>query len=445
MQKRQAATPRGLERRVRDLNLVQVSDPRIAASVDYPLPTILTALIAGMVSKAGSLRDTEKRTEQIATKHESWLGVQGRIPDNTLGAVLPRLDREELIGRLHDAVKAEHRRENLTPTTLHKGTVAIDGKNTATLHWHDLCRVLELDKATAKPEEVKAWLSEIFPAAQLCIPEEGEPYALVRVHNVTLISSDAAVCVHQHPIPASTNEIGAMPDLLHTLHEAYGHTALFQRVTMDAGNTSLTVASQIVGYGWYYFGQIKANNGDPHAEAQRVLGQLSYAQAETTYGDQQNGKVITYYVWRRDLLNSGWLKWTHARQLIRVQRVAEDPETGELRIGNRYYVSSETPQELSAMSCLKISRAHWRVENETHWTADVELMEDRRRHAWSRHPHGTLVVAILRMMAQNILAIARQLSRLAHTRDKPSWRDVAQHFLLVLCDSILQTEAFDGA
>ena len=430
---------------MRDLNLEQVSDPRIAASVDYPLPTILTALIVSMVSKAGSLRDTEKRTEQIAAKHKSWLGVQGRIPDNTLGAVLPRLDHEELIGRLHDAVKAEHRRGNLTPTTLHKGTVAIDGKNTATLHWHDLCRVLELDKATAKPEAVKTWLSETFPAAQLCIPEEGEPYALVRVHNVTLISSDAAVCVHQRPIPASTNEIGAMPELLHTLYETYGHTTLFQRITTDAGNTSLTVASQIVGYGWHYFGQIKSNNGDPHAEAQRVLSQLGKDQAEATYGDKQNGKVVTYYVWRRDLLNSGWLKWTHARQLIRVQRVVEDPETGEQRIGNRYYVSSETPQKLSATSCLKISRAHWRVENETHWTADVELMEDRRRHAWSRHPHGTLVVAILRMMAQNILAIARQLSRLAHTRDKPSWRDVAQHFLLVLCDSILQTEAFDGA
>ncbi len=51
MQQRQAATPRGLERRVRDLHLERVSDPRVTASVDYPVPTILTAMIAGMVSK----------------------------------------------------------------------------------------------------------------------------------------------------------------------------------------------------------------------------------------------------------------------------------------------------------------------------------------------------------------------------------------------------------
>lgn len=445
MQKRQAATPRGLERRVKDLNLKQLNDPRVAASVGYPLPTILTALIAGMVSKAGSLRDTEKRTDQIAAKQGPWLGLQGRIPDNTLGAVLPRVDREELIGRLHDAVKAEQRRGNLKPTVLKQGTVAIDGKHTATLHWHDLCRVLELDKATATPEEVKNLLGKAFPAAQLHLPDDGQPYALVRVHNVTLISSDAAVCVHQRAIPASTNEIGALPELLHTLDAAYGHTALFGRVTTDAGNTSLEAAGQIIGYGWQYFSQIKANNGDPHAEAERVLGLLSDDRATATYGDKQQGKVVTYSVWRRDLLGSGWLKWTHARQLIRVKRVVEDPETGEQRIGNRYYVSSETPQELSAMTCLKISRMHWPVENETHWTADVELIEDRRRHAWSRHPHGLLIVAILRMIAQNILAVARQLSRLGHTRERPSWRDVAQHFLLVLCDSIRQTEAFDGA
>ena len=83
------------------------------------------------------------------------------------------------------------------------------------------------------------------------------------------------------------------------------------------------------------------------------------------------------------------------------------------------------------------------LENETHWTFDTELQEDRRRLAWSRHPHGVLAVSVLRMMALCILAVARRLSWMVHTRETPSWTQVAEHFLLQLCDSILETEAFD--
>ena len=47
------------------------------------------------------------------------------------------------------------------------------------------------------------------------------------------------------------------------------------------------------------------------------------------------------------------------------------------------------------------------------------------------------------MIALAILAVARRLSRFGHTCETPSWAQVAEHFLLQLCGSILQTEAFD--
>ena len=47
-------------------------------------------------------------------------------------------------------------------------------------------------------------------------------------------------------------------------------------------------------------------------------------------------------------------------------------------------------------------------------------------------------------MALAILAVARRLSRFGHTDETPSWTQVAEHFLLQLCGSILQTEAFDA-
>ena len=67
-----------------------------------------------------------------------------------------------------------------------------------------------------------------------------------RSRTVTLISSDAAVCMHQHPIAAQTNEVGSMPALVEQLHRIYGRSALFRMVTTDAGNTSCEAAGCII-------------------------------------------------------------------------------------------------------------------------------------------------------------------------------------------------------
>jgi len=443
--RRQGATQKGLERRLRDLHLEKVGDPRVASQVTYPLRTLLTALVAAMTTCAGSLRKVEERTGQMAKRLGTWMGLNGRIADNTFGKVLPRLRLSDLVERLHSMVKAEHRRGSLEPTVLPVGTVAIDGKNVATLHWLDLCRVLKLEPTEASPEQVKARLAEQFPAVQFCEPKQGKPYALARVHTVTLLSSEAALCIHQRPTLGHTNEVGSMPELLGELHAAYGRTGIISRVTTDAGNTSLKVATQIHDkYRWDYFLQIKSGHGELYDEAVRALGVKTARQADASLVDHQNGQVVTYRLWQHDLTEQGWLGWTHARQLVRVERTVEDPRTGDKKVGNRFYVGNRTPTELRARPCLKISRAHWRCENETHWTTDTQLCEDRRRLAWSRHPNGVFVVSVLRMMALGILAVARKLSRYGYSLETPSWQQVAEHFLLVLCDSILDTEAFDA-
>jgi len=262
---------------------------------------------------------------------------------------VPKLNFASVLPCLHRLVKAEHRRGNLKPSRQKVGTVAKGGKNIGTLHWQDLCRVLGLDAQAASAAQV----------------------------TVTLVSSEAAPCIHLRPIAGITNEIGSMPELLDELHAVYSHTHLFGRITTDAGNTSLCAMTRSIEH--------------------------------------------------------GWLQWTHARQLLRIERVVEDPATAKKTIGNRYYVSSETPEELSPDAALKISRAHFRCENETHWTADAQMQEDRRRLAWSRHQNGLLIVTVLRMIAIAILAVARRLSRMDHSRETPSWRQVAEHFLLELC------------
>jgi len=440
--KRQAATPKGIQRRIQDLELGRVRDPRQKAKVKYRLSALLAALVASMATMARSLREVEDRSEQIAHKRDLWLGISHRIADNTFGKVLPRLSFKALVKRLHAAVKAEKRRGNLEPIRLPIRTAAIDGKNVATLRWYDLCRVLDLDPSKTTPKQVKRRLEKEYPNLQFCNPRDGRPYALARVHTVTLISSAAGCCIHQRPIEGATNEIGAMPAVLKELRSAYGRTGLVEMLTTDAGNTSLGVATRIVDeLRWHYFCQIKSEHGEVYREAERALGRRRAPAFE--YADNQNGYTVTYRVWCYDLGDDGWLSWTHGRQLVRVQRVAEHPTTGAKTVGNRYYVTSKTPEELKPEHALAVSRGHWRCEEETHWTADAMLREDRRQLAWSRHPNGVFVVSLLRMMALNILAVARKLSRIGDREEAPTWHQVALHFLLVLCEPTLCTKAFD--
>jgi len=182
---------------------------------------------------------------------------------------------------------------------------------------------------------------------------------------VTLISSKAAQCVHQRPIPGCTNEIGAMPQVLDELKSVYGHSSLIGMVTTDAGNTSQAVAQKIVEEcKWAYFCQIKSDHGEIYREATRALQHRQAREADANGGEKRDGNDVTYHVWRHDLEGEGWLGWTSARQLVRVERTVVNRETGEVEsVGNRYYVTSKAPTELAPDGCLTISRGHWRCEN----------------------------------------------------------------------------------
>ena len=51
-----------MQRRIQDLALGRVRDPRQAAKVKYRLSALLSALVAGMVTMARSLREVEDRS-----------------------------------------------------------------------------------------------------------------------------------------------------------------------------------------------------------------------------------------------------------------------------------------------------------------------------------------------------------------------------------------------
>jgi len=63
--------------------------------------------------------------------------------------------------------------------------------------------------------------------------------------------------------------------------------------------------------------------------------------------------------------------------------------------------------------------------------------------AWARRTKITSNRRCWPRRALSILPVARKLSRHGYSAETPTWGQVAEHFLLDLCGSILETKAFD--
>jgi hypothetical protein len=453
--RRQAATSKGTLRRVADARLDLVFDPREQKRVVFPLGSVLQLIVAGIASGANSLRAIETRSEQLGCGERGVWGLPDeRIADNTMGSLLRIASSNQLRSALHRQVKAEHRRGRLEPTRFADDlrVAAIDGKVLSTLWWRDLVdatrAVLRSSTGAARleadfvptPAEVRAVFATQFPHVQLMAHDDGTLYGLVRTHRTTLVSSEAAVCLDVRPIPAVTNEIGAMGAAVEDLRRHYGHTSMIDVITADAGNTSLAVANTILDNGWDYFLCIKSPHGAVYEEAERLLGgPTSKAQVHRT-ASRRDGVLVVHEV-RQIALPNGYLGWTHARQLVRIVRKTTDKD-GQTTQGERYYVSSFTCRGVPPQEALKLCRHHWRSENDGHWTSDTILGEDARRTVGSRHPDGLLAYAVLRMIAQNILAALRATS-LTGDDTRPSWATVCEHILKTVFPHSIESSVYD--
>lgn len=445
--RRKAATPKGFFRRLEDACFSRVNDPRAARRIKYPLVPILNLAVLAQCTLARSTRAVERRAAQLSAEVKSAIELTGHISDNAFGLVLARLEPNDLRHALRAQVKAELARKNLRPTHLPWNTVAIDGKHVATLGEKQLrslvSRDTSLDGDALCIQGLRPLLHSRFPEVQLQDQKEAGLCGLIRVQRATLISSAAAVVMDQQPIRGDTNEMGTIQQTLHSLFKHYQRTNLLELVTMDAGNTSREVAALITRKGADYLLALKAGQGHIFAHARQWLGARQGREADYSFREDYNGQTVYYSVWRH-CLEGGHPDYPSARQLIRVERVAATD--GEATVGERYFVGSMSAQKMSAKDALGVARAHWRCENEGHWTADAIWEEDARRTPWTTHPSGVLSVGLLRTMAINIMAVLRALSRIEYAQkaQRPPWKAVIEHALLALCDTVLDTTAFDA-
>jgi predicted transposase YbfD/YdcC len=195
-----------------------------------------------------------------------------------------------------------------------------------------------------------------------------------------------------------------------------------------------------------YFGAIKQGaQGRLYDRAEAWLGDRNVDEADQAHIETRNGETLVYRIWTTKIAE-GTLGGDGARQLIRIQRTAIDNATEEVSVGERYFVSSEAPSELDPLEAYRVARAHWRCENEGHWTADAIWGEDARRTPWTKHPTGIINVGILRAIAINILALLRSMSRLRKGDQlvTPGWKQVIEHAFQALLTPALETGDFDA-
>lgn len=110
----------------------------------------------------------------------------------------------------------------------------------------------------------------------------------------------------------------------------------------------------------------------------------------------------------------------HVQQATRVTRTVTDKKTGEVKTGERIFLSSIPwePGRKAHQRIGRLVRLHWTVENNIHWVRDGVWKEDTCR---SRCPNAACALALLRTA---LLAPIRASGRTSLT---PALEDFAEN------------------
>jgi hypothetical protein len=392
-----------------------VTDPRDRRGIRWPLRVLLQTALLGMLTACRTLRDVEALTDEM--KGTGRALVPRRVPDSTLYDLFPRLDVEQMREQVRRQAHQMWRAKSLEPWGLPCGVLSFDGKQIGALP-HD-----------AAGGAQKAHRSH-----------DGSPYWLSRVSRAVLTSAASRPCLDQQSVPADTNEMGMFGDFFDT--QVQHHGALFEIATGDAGMTSLDNASRVHAADKGYVLALKENQPELRAEAERLLVPLTAQEplAQTPW-ERVNGKWVRRLLYRT-LEMEGYWGWSHLKQVWLVRQETRShlerqttPRPGSQAVPlsivheDRYFLSNLTQGRLKPQQILTVVRGHWGIENDCFWSLDMQLHEDEA--PWCTQGRALEVLGVLRLMAYNLL----QLARKRHLRQRrldgglgepPAWRRVLE-------------------
>ena len=170
-------------------------------------------------------------------------------------------------------------------------------------------------------------------------------------------------------------------------------------VTGDAAHCHPRMAQAIIAAKAHYALGLKANHGPLFAAAERCFAAAGATLASFASEERQHGRIERR---RASVLATSRLASVPAFAglkafgRIEAERAAPD---GRITTATRYLVLSRL---LKPDKLLAVTRAHWSIENQLHWTLDVVFDEDDAR---TRKDYGPENLAVIRRLAQNILRL----------------------------------------
>jgi predicted transposase YbfD/YdcC len=182
----------------------------------------------------------------------------------------------------------------------------------------------------------------------------------------------SGIVVAQREIPAKTNEIPEVPDLLATV------ALVGKVVTADALHTQDATARHLRKRGAYYVLTVKANRPKPLAAIKERFADPE--QVTDTSCEIERGHGV-YRIRRIETVDAAGLPFPGAALAARITRYTCDLATG-LPTGKEvvHIITSLPPRRAGAAKIAGYVRAHWAVENQVHYLRDVALREDACRH-----------------------------------------------------------------
>jgi predicted transposase YbfD/YdcC len=332
----------------------ELKDPRVNRTKKHSLGDILAIAICAIICGADGWTQVAKFGRCKVQWFQTFLDLPSGIPSHdTFGRVFAALDPQ--------AFEAGFRRWIADLATASAGRlIAIDGKT--------IRRSLDAANGQAAIHLVSAWCA----ANHLVLGQ---------------VATDA-----------KSNEITAIPELLKLL-DLTGAV-----VTIDAAGCQKKIAERIVDQGGHYILQLKGNQGSLHQETVMLFDQcltddchgVSYHTAQTL--NKGHGRLEARHIWATSEVD--WFaekgKWKNLRCLIRVR--AQRTVGKETSTEDRYYIT-DLPADNPA-GLLAYIRGHWGVENNLHWSLDINFREDERR---IRQGHAAENFSRLSRIALNLL------------------------------------------
>lgn len=214
---------------------------------------------------------------------------------------------------------------------------------------------------------------------------------------ITLFSAMThdGVVVAQTRVPAGTNEITQVGNLLKGLRHERGRTI----ATLDAAHTQFKTARHLRKRGIDYTMHVKGNQPTLHRQVfERCLPLLQEAPGHEEE-ERSHGRIKKWATWTT---TADGIRFPHARTIAVIRREEFDLNGNRLTKEYAFIITSLRKQRATPAAIHTHVRLHWGIENRLHYVRDTTWREDACRAHTGNGPHN---LAILRNLALSILRL----------------------------------------